>query len=248
VKHYKYILLTTLVVCLTIQGWSQNRIIDSNFNTWWSNINKYNISNNWFLSSELHIRRANGLSDWQQFLFRPALNYKLNSPVVLTLGYTYIKSYPYGNQPIAILTPENNLWEQITLKHQSGKFKISHRYRFEQRFIGKTNYTLANEPIIKGHVYTHRFRYRLTMSIPLSSNKKMFAKGFDEVWVNLENNLMPVGLNQNWLYAGLGYKINSRANFQIGYMNQLVKKGDGIHYENNQTIQVTIGYDFFKHE
>jgi len=163
----KYVLLTVIIVSSTTKVWSQKKIVDSSFNTWWSNINKYNLNENWYLTSELHFRRANGINNWQQFILRPALNYKLNSTVDLTVGYSYIRSYPYGNQPIAIMTPENNVWEQVTLKHKSGKLNISHRYRFEQRFIGNTIFSpLTSEASINGYNYGQRFRYRLTMSRP----------------------------------------------------------------------------------
>ncbi|MBL4592483.1 MAG: DUF2490 domain-containing protein [Flavobacteriales bacterium] len=245
-KLNKFPILIFLLLIMTIRVWSQKRIVDSSLNTWWSNTNKYSVNENWYFSSELHLRRANGLEDWQQFLFRPALNYKLNSSIDLSLGYTYIRSCPYGNQPIAIITPENNIWEQITLKHQSGKLKISHRYRFEQRFIGQTVYDASGlAPTIEGNKYAQRFRYRLTLSRTISKNGKLFSKAFNELWINLDDkSVMPTSLNQNWLYGGLGYKIIPNGSIQLGYMNQVVKKGDGIHFENNHTLQITIGYKF----
>ena len=248
----RYILIVLVVVAAStpIKVWSQKRIVDSSFDSWWSNTNKYNVNKSWFFSSELHIRRANGLDYWQQFLFRPALNCKANANIDLALGYTYIKSHPYGKQPIAIETPENNVWEQVTLKQSIGKFKISHRYRFEQRFIGKTVYNAIDlTPSIKGSNYAQRFRYRLTMSYPLIESGKLFVKGFEEIWINLDDkSVLPTSLNQNWLYGGFGYKFSPKASVQLGYMNRVIKKGDGIHYENDHNIQFTISYEFFKNK
>ena len=56
---------------------------------------------------------------------------------------------------------------------------------------------------------------------------------------------MPTSLNQNWLYAGFGYKFMPHANVQLGYMNRVIRKGDGIHYENNHTLQFTIVLELF---
>tara|TARA_R110001592_G_scaffold181715_3_gene424544 strand:- start:1004 stop:1759 length:756 start_codon:yes stop_codon:yes gene_type:complete len=244
----KYVLLAMIIASSTTKVWSQKKIVDTSFDTWWSNINKFNLNENWYLTSELHFRRANGINDWQQFILRPALNYKLNADVHLALGYSFIKNYPYGSQPIAIMTPENNVWEQVTLKHKTGKLSLSHRYRFEQRFIGKTVYNSTDfKPVIDGTSYAHRFRYRLTMTLPLIESGKVFMSGFNEVWINLDDkSVMPTSLNQNWAYVGFGYKFNSQGKLQLGYMNQLIKKGDGIHYENNHTLQFTIAYEFFK--
>ncbi len=241
----KHFLLTLLILSSVNIIWAQNKIVDSSFDTWWSNTNKYNLNQSWYLSSELHLRRADGINDLQQFVFRPALNYKKNTNVIFTLGYTYIQSHPYGEQPIAIVTPENNIWEQITLKQNLSKLNISHRYRFEQRFIGKPIYNSSNEPSIDGTMYAQRFRYRLTLSKSISKKEKLFAKTFNELWINIDDkNIMPTSLNQNWLYAGLGYKLSPKVTIQLGYMNRIIKKGDGIHYENNQTIQFTIGFEF----
>lgn len=220
-------------------------IIDHSFDTWWSNINQYKINDNWYASSELHIRRANGVQDWQQFLFRPAINYKLNKQVEFAVGYTYVLSYPYGEQPITTRTPEHNVWEQVTLKQGFDKLKISHRYRLENRFIGTPTTTDGINFSINGTTYAQRFRYRITASYPIS--EKWFVKGFEEIWMNLNNNnFLPSSLNQNWLYGGFGYKFSDKINLEAGYMNQLIKKGDNVHFENNPTTQVTLGYKFGK--
>lgn len=244
-KRIVILIVLGVVFQSTVMG---QKIVDHSFNTWWSNINKYTLSSRWYLSSELHIRRANGVDRWQQFLFRPAVNYELNPHVHLTAGYTYIISYPYGLQPIAITTPEHNVWEQITLKHMVGKVQFSHRYRLEHRFQGKQVLNDQNMYEINGTTYVQRFRYRFTVSFPISNNEKFFAKCFDELWINLDNNLMPLSFNQNWLYGGFGYKFSQRGTVEVGFMNHLAHKGDGIHYESNPTTQCTIGWKFGKNE
>lgn len=225
---------------------AQDRVIDKNFNTWWTNVNRYNLSEQWYLSSEVHVRRTDGLERWQQFLFRPAINYILDQHVHMTAGYTYIMSYPYGDQPIAIKTPENNFWEEITLRHSSGKVSFIHRYRLEHRFIGKTVENGEGKRRIEGTEFAQRFRYRFTGNFPIAFEGRFFGAWFDEVWINLGDDLMPLSFNQNWLYGGVGYKVSERGRLQLGYMHQLIRKSDGIHYESNPTIQFTAEYQFGK--
>ena len=231
-----------LLLCIwSFSAIAQQKIIDRSNNVWLTNINRYELTDNWFLSSELHVRRTDGLEHWQQFLFRPAINYKIGDAIELSAGYTYIKSYPYGKQPLALVTPENNLWQQVLVKQTINKWNLSHRYRLEERFAGKTVF-VNNEPTIDGTNYLQRFRYRLTIERNLG--EQWFISLFDEVWVNLENNFMPEGLNQNWIYGGFGYKLNTKSNIQLGYMQQLIKKGDGVHFESNPTLQATDIYNF----
>jgi hypothetical protein len=238
----KILLVIAFFLTGTVVVFSQNKIVDKNNNIWLSNINDYKINAKLSLSSELHIRRTEWLESWQQFLFRPAINYSVKPDVILTAGYTYITSNPYGKQALAVTTPENNFWEQVTLNHGVGKLKISHRYRLEHRFIGKTIFNGEGYEI-KGTNYAQRFRYRATFALPL--NEKFSAEAFNEVWIVLADNFMPLALNQNWLYAGLKYKVNENTSVGLGYMNQLIKKGDGIHYESNPTIQFALFLKLF---
>lgn len=227
-------------------AFAQSEEVGHNFNTWWSNINKYHLSNKIYLSSELHIRRTDGINKWQQFLIRPAFNNKINEQVVATAGYTYILSYPYGDQAIPTRTPEHNVWEQVTLKNDIDNVNLSHRFRMEHRFIGQEIADTSGTFHTEGYNYAQRFRYRFTSQFSLSKNKKFFGKWFDEVWINLANDFMPRSLNQNWLYLGVGYKFSDIGNVQIGFMDQVIRKGDGIHYENNPTLQCTVGFEFGK--
>ena len=239
---------TVLVILLiaTIQLNAQQKSIDHNFNSWFTNISNYSFNTNWSLGNELHVRRTNGLKQWQQFLVRPFIDYKRNDNVVFTVGYTFIQSWPYGKQPIQIKTPEHNIWEQVTLNHSSGSVKFSHRFRYEQRFIGTVITNATNEIMIDGNNFSQRLRYRFTGIVPIAKSENWFLSWFDEVWINLDNNLMPLSLNQNWLYGGLGYKFGERGNFQLGYMQQFISKGDGIRFENNPTLQVLFVYNFGK--
>jgi hypothetical protein len=241
-KHIiKFTFIVAMFAAINSTQAQENRVVDSQFDTWWSNVNTYNLHPKWYLSSELHIRRTNGFKNWQQFLIRPAANFKLNDNIHFALGYTYILSYPYGNQSIHIATPEHNVWEQVTLKHKVGKVAFSHRYRFEQRLIGNRVMDEAGEYHLDDFTFGERFRYRLTASIPITANKRWFITVFDEIWITQED-FLPTGLNQNWAYLGAGFKLTKRTNIQLGFMHQLIKKGDGIHFESNPTLQFTFGY------
>lgn len=146
----------TVLIVLIIASFqlnAQQKSIDRNFNTWFTNISSYSCSPNWSVGNELHIRRTDGIQDWQQLLIRPFIDYKRNEHVVFTAGYTFIESWPYGRQPIELKTPEHNVWEQVALNHSSGSVKFSHRFRYEQRFIGAVVTNASNEIMIDGIIF-----------------------------------------------------------------------------------------------
>ena len=234
-------LIVTVILLIKLNPLAaQSEVVDHSFDTWWTLNNKFMLNDKLYLSSEIHIRRASGWTDWQQFIVRPALNYKQSDKLEFAAGYSYILSYPYGNQPIKVKTPENNLWEQATTKNEFGKLKVQNRYRLEHRFIGHVTTADNLNYYIDGTDFQQRFRYRFTAVYPI--NERFSLKGFEEIWWNLNPNLMPTGLNQNWLYGGLNYKVNSKLSTDLGFMNQRIKKSDNIHYESNATLQLTIGY------
>ncbi len=223
---------------------AQQREISSSQNNWFMLMNEFRFSPKWYLSNEIHFRRADGLKNGQQFLLRPALNYRLNPNLELAAGYSYILTYPYGEQPVPVRQPEHNVWQQLLLRHAVGKLSFVHRYRLEERFVGNIK-PVGNSFEVNGTNYRERFRYRFTASLPLVSfeeNKTLFVAVFDELWVNLDEVLFVEGFNQNWLYAGLGYQFNTLGNIQAGYLDQLISKG-GNSYEHNPTISVSLFYN-----
>lgn len=46
------------------------------------------------------------------------------------------------------------------------------------------------------------------------------------------------GLDQNRIYAALGYRFSPTSQLQLGYLNQFIVKADGLRAENNHTVQV----------
>ena len=235
-----------LLLCLTGSTvFGQGTTVDHYFNTWWMNINTYKLSEKSFLSSEIHVRRANGVRDWQQFIFRPAFNHDFNATVNGAVGYSLLRTYPFQDTT-TLVTLENNVWEQVQLSHEQNDIKFMHRFRLEHRFIGK-KVVENGSTIIKGTQYKQRFRYRYTMQVPLLKKGKVFGVIFDEVWLNMANNFMPTGLNQNWFYAGLGYNVNHTTRFELGYMNQL-SKFSNTQYESNYVIQTSLFLKFFEKE
>ena len=215
---------------------------------WFLGLNSIALSEKWSLFNEIHLRRHRWLNQKEQFLLRPAVNYAFNDAVVATVGYTYIRTYPYGEYPLPISVPENNVWEQITLSHRiTEQVSIAHRYRIEHRFIGDIQTDGTGAPEIDGTRFAQRFRYRLTANFPIVRNEddlaRVYGHVFDELWVNLRDELHVMNFDRNWLYLGIGYRFSPEARIEAAFLDQWINQPAGDRYEHNPTLQFTVGYD-----
>lgn len=213
-------------------------------NTWFFLLNHLELNEKWSLSMESH-ERLGGFFRYQgHVLLRPSVNYHVNPNTILSMGYTFIESWPYGSYSLPIRKQENNLWEQVTLKFDIGKMKFSNRIRQEHRWSqhivknGSTSY-------IDGVSYINRLRFRLTGKRDLFSvgkDDKVFVQIFDELWIDQNEKLIPSKLGRNWLYAGLGYSFSPRFSVQLGYMGQVDLTNTGS--INTPILQTMVVYRF----
>lgn len=216
----------------------------SQFNSWYMYFGNHKLNDKWGLHTEYQFRRHGLITDWQQSLARIGLDYHYNSSTMITGGYGWIVSFPYGQQPIATHSNEHRIWQQLILKQKSGAFSFQHRYRLEQRFLENASLDLNEERVVDGFRFRQRFRYRIFASVPLTKSAegdtRLFAAAYEELFLGFGEGIGSNILDQNRLYIGLGYKINKNSNIQAGYLYHRVYKADGISIENNSTLN--IGY------
>lgn len=234
------------ILIVTIRAHAQTEVYGDN-DVWFLLLNKVQLSEKWSFLNETHLRRHQWLEQKEQFLLRPGVNYTFNPAVTATAGYTYIRTYPYGEYPLAISVPENNVWEQITLSHNiTEQVSMSHRYRIEHRWIGSIRNDGVTPPNIDGTRFTQRFRYRLTANFPIittGEGTRLYGHVFDELWFNLRDELHVAGFDRNWLYLGVGYRFSPAARLEVAFLDQWINQPND-RYEHNPTLQFTIGYDF----
>ena len=221
----------------------------SQFNSWFMYFGNHRISDKWSIHTEYQWRRAEGIKAWQQSLARVGADVRTGEHVMLTAGYGYIISYPYGEQPIPFTVDEHRLWQQLILTQTAGRFHIQHRYRLEQRWVGQKEAGAGGEPVSTGRRYLNRARYRFFVAIPF--NQPRMGKGawflalYDEVFLGFGKNVSKKNiLDQNRAYAALGHQFADNANLQAGYLYHQVFKPDGVRRENNHTLQLALTYNF----
>ena len=235
-----------LHICVFSKVSAQNtRIADHNFNAWFMYFGDHKLSNKWGLHTELQVRRAEVVENWQQFLLRGGINYQLSRNVAGTLGYAFVKTFPYGDFPVVKAFPEHRIYEQLQFKNKEENFALLHRYRLEQRWITPAGKDTA--------VYTNRARYMFKAMFPLvkitEENKSAFVPegpylaAYDEIFVNFGKNVQQNIFDQNRLYFAFGYQLSAKTAIEAGYLNQIIQKANGKVLEYNHTLQRSITHN-----
>ena len=209
------IVVLALTLTLPFIGFSQ----DSNLGNWLIYIGNKKLNSKWNLHNEVQYRNYNIVGDLEQLLLRTGIGYNLSENNNILLGYGFILSENYiANTENKVSVNEHRVFQQYTTKQSVGKVKLSHRYRFEQRFV-EADFKL-------------RFRYFLSLNIPLmkteSGNGPLYLSAYNEIFLNSKSAIF----DRNRVYGGLGYNLNKNVRFELGYMNQF--------FENHSRDQINI--------
>ena len=180
---------------------------ESDLGNWLIFIGNKKINEKFNFHHEIQYRNYDAIADLEQLLLRTGIGYNLTDNANLLLGYGFIRSENYlSGLDEKVEVNEHRIFQQFITKQKLGKFGLQHRYRFEQRFVEED--------------FKIRFRYFLGLSHPLWTNTEnghqLYASMYNEVFLNGEQTVF----DRNRLYGGLGYKLNPKLKFEVGYMNQ----------------------------
>ena len=182
---------------------------ESDFGNWLIYIGNKKLNSKWNIHNEVQYRNYDVVGDLEQLLLRTGLGYNIsdNNHNVL-LGYGYILSGNYVPQTEdKVFVNEHRIFQQFISKDHIGIVSLTHRYRFEQRFI-------------EGD-YKMRLRYFLAAKLPLikaeNSRSMLYLSAYNEVFLNTKSAFF----DRNRVYVGVGYQLNKQTRIEAGYMNQL---------------------------
>lgn len=166
----------------------------------------------WAIHGEVQFRNHNVLGDLDQLLLRTGLQYNLKSGQASFLaGYASITSGAPGESSTTF--HENRIYQEVLLRQKLGKVGLTHRYRYEQRWIDDLDFRT-------------RFRYFLAVNVPLnkkdlSEKGSLYLQVYDEIFINLKKVSENVQyFDRNRLYLGLGYRTSKNLALQFGLMEQ----------------------------
>jgi Protein of unknown function (DUF2490) len=214
------------------------RTSTANIHGWYNYFGDHPVSERWGIHLEGQWRRHDVITQWQQLLLRPGINFSVNKNLMFTAGYAFVETYPYGEFPSRYRFAEHRLFEQVILKHEVGRLGLQHRYRLEQRYLGEK--VQPSDSGIDSWRYENRFRYMMRMNMPLGKKKKLYLGVYDEIMVNFGNNVAANIFDQNRAYAALGYSLGKNTRLEIGYLLQTLQQRNGRVIEYNNTFQFSI--------
>lgn len=245
----KILLSVLLAITLITNLKAQEPVVSNgNVNTWFLLMNRFYLTDKFTISNEFHERTGDFFADQATFIFRPSVDYAVNDNVELSVGYSYVRSWPYEPYTLAIPTNEHNIWEQALLKFETAGVQIQNRIRFEHRWVDNVEQIpLTNDYVTNGSDFSNRFRFRLTVSFDLikikDGHQSIFFNAFDEAWINQSDNLMPTNFTRNWIYTGIGYKFNPEFNIQLAHMHQYDNVAPNT-YISSSIIQLSVFKNF----
>jgi hypothetical protein len=218
------------------------RVQDHNTNAWLMYFSDARLSNRWGVHTEAQWRRARTVRDPLQNFFRLGGNFHLTETVMLTAGYAYALTFPYGDFPAAGRFPEHRIYQQVLFKSAYGRLAMHHRYRLEQRWLGAIQGSEQSD-----YTYVNRTRYQFRVAVPLLGGKSgpgmPYAVLSDEVFVNFGRSVQRNIFDQNRAYAALGYQLTPALAVELGYLHQLLQQRNGRVFEYNNTLQVNLTFN-----
>ena len=238
--------LVAVTLLWSVGAFAQKNISEQE-HAWLMYFGNHRITDRWGLHTEYQWRRTDGFEHWQQSLLRLGVDYYAKNGIQYTAGYAWIKSFPYGDQPIGHTNNEHRIWEQVITKSKFGRVDVQNRYRLEQRYI--ENWVKDSEGVYvqDGFYFRQRVRYRLLLTMPISkkemADNTLFIAAYDEPFLGFGKGIAKNVLDQNRIYCALGWRFNAACNIQLGYLNQYILKKDGINAERNHTLQASIAYN-----
>ncbi len=223
------------------------RVWDTNRHGWYMYFGDHPVRGRWGAHLEGQWRRHDVATRWQQLLLRPGVNYELNQSAMLTLGYAYVKTHPYGDFPGRYPFPEHRIYQQVLVRQKAGGVRLQHRFRLEQRFIGQVLPGGDGAVKVDSWRYQNRYRQFHKAEAPLGRTGKRqnwYAAFYDEIFVNFAPRHGAGVFDQNRAYAALGYSLGKPGKIEVGYMNQILARRNSSIRESNHTLQVAVFSSF----
>jgi hypothetical protein len=229
----KLFFLSLLIIHSSLSA-QRTREVQTQNHVWTSINSQMRVSNKWSIAADLHVRRTNFLQSNSFFLVRTGVLYSITKQLSAGAGYAHMW---LANQKDAteLFSNENRLHQQLLLNQKIGKTQLIQRLRIEERWQQKVlNFIPVDE--IR---YTTRFRYLLSLNIPVSTNKKVpsFALA-DELMLHAGKDIVYNYFDQNRLFAGIREQVNSSLSFDFGYMYVWQQKLSGYQYSRNHTVRL----------
>jgi hypothetical protein len=206
---------------------------------WTRYYNQLELNTKWSIHSEFDNRIFLNPMVQNLFVVRVQGRYKVIDQTELGAGFAY---FSVATQDPDIDSqfnkPEYRLQQDVTMKQNSSKINVNQRFQIEERFFQNFD----SQSLQGGVSFAMRFRYRLQGDYMLWDKKNQYLKTIisDEIMINTTDKIVKATFDQNRIYAGLQYGINSTLAVEIGYMNSFQQRATGVDYYDRNIIRFSI--------
>lgn len=207
---------------------------------WLNYANQTRFSDRWGLWADVSVRSKEAwLEDFSQIIGRAALTYYISDNTKLSAGYAYVHHFPADAHP-DVSMPEHRPWQQLQWHNNSPRLRLMQWVRLEERYRRKI---AAPDRLGDGYNFNYRARYNFLLAFPLS--QKGFAPGSfsavfnNEAHLNFGKEIVYNTFDQNRLFLGAFYHVNSHDQIQAGYMNLFQQLPAGNRYRSIHTARIS---------
>ena len=180
-----------------------------------------------------------GFNDMAQVYLRFGATYKIARYLDFTAGFVnpYYWAPDQNAENIDKVVPQYRAWQQAVLATPFDHIKVFHQLRLEQRW--KRDYE-------KGSSFdlTHRFRYKLTVYVPLNKPEfhlnTLFLALYEEIFIQAGEPIVYDYFEDNRAFIGLGYNLSRTLQVQTGYMYSFRHAGSPWTYENRHIWRLSL--------
>ncbi len=186
-------------------------------------------ANDWNWTLDLRPRWRDEGRNFDQLVVAGYVNKKLSNQLSLGLGIDHVVTHPASRESFQ----ENRVAAQMHYKFDDILgLKLQSRTRFEFRAREGFDDT------------AYRLREQMRISYPLAFNPKLSLLVFDELFLNLNDTDWNVrrGIDQNRVFVGVAYQVDSHTGVEFGYLNQYVNTRT-VDRENH-ILTATVRYNF----
>lgn len=238
-KSLLRILLLILILSSFTPAIAQtSRQLNHQSQAWFSVNTTARIADRWSVLLDLHERRTSFMAKSNFDFIRGGIQYNIDKNLSVALGYGHMWLHP-TTPGWKTVSNENRIYQQVIYTSKFHKTTLLQRFRNEQRWQQK----IAGDKLTGEQRFTNRFRYLLSVTIPVFRNDKLPSLCVaDEILMHMGKDVVYNTFDQNRLFAGIRQKISRDLSFDTGYMIVYQQKFSGYQYDLNNTFRLFFYY------
>jgi hypothetical protein len=207
------------------------------FSGWALSANTVKINPKWSFIFDTQLRSTDKWKQAETFIFRPGLAYNTSGGWQLSLGVAWVENWRKISG-VRDGISDNRVWQQLVKIHGLSGGQLQHRLRMEERFLHDLEVSGSNI-IKKNNYFNARFRYFNRYIKPFGKQSRFVSGPYwaiqNEFFFNITGLSYSHGkfFDQSRTYAGLGHRISTAADVEVGWMTQYALGRNGNHFVNN---------------